>query len=73
MIDSKTNEADRPDPNLSGGSQEYQTGEMCQATMSAIHRLREAYDAAFGCGRDVWDFSVELSEMQKAGIETYVL
>jgi len=38
-----------------------------------IHQLRDAYDAAFACGRDAWDFSVELIEMQKAGVETHVL
>jgi len=63
------------DPNLSGvgQSESDQATEICAATLSAIEQLREAYDAAFGCGKDVWDFSVELSQMQANGVETHVL
>jgi len=43
------------------------------AALFVIHQLRDAYDAAFACGRDAWDFSIELIEMQKAGVETHVL
>jgi len=42
-------------------------------SLSVIHRLRDAYDAAFACGRDACEFSVELSQMQKSGVETHVL
>ena len=44
-----------------------------EAALSVVRRLRQAYDAAFACGRDAWDFSVELSQMQKIGVETHVL
>ena len=47
--------------------------ELGEAAFSVLHRLREAYDVAFTCGRDAWDFSVELSQMQKVGVETHVL
>ena len=50
-----------------------QSEQIKEATLTVVHRLRQAYDAAFACGRDVWDFSVELSQMQKIGVETHVL
>ncbi len=47
--------------------------ENSKAGISAITRLQEAYDSAYSCNRDPWEFSMELAEMQKAGIETHVL
>jgi len=62
-------------PNLSAERPLFgeQSPDVCEAALSAIHRLRDAYDAAFACGRDPWDFSVEFSEMQRSGVETHVL
>lgn len=65
-----TDPSDHYVPGSPNGSQ---SEEMCEATLSVIHRLREAYDAAFACGRDTWDFSIELSQIQKLGIETHIL
>lgn len=50
-----------------------QSTDLDEKALSVIHLLRDAYDAAFSCGRDAWDFSVELSEMEKAGVEKHVL
>lgn len=47
--------------------------QMTTPTVAAIQRLRDAYDSAFACSRDPWDFSVELNQMQAAGVETHVL
>lgn len=47
--------------------------QMTLPTVAAIQRLRDAYDSAFACSRDPWDFSVELPQMRAAGVETHVL
>ena len=47
--------------------------QMAIPTVVAIQRLKDAYDSAFSCSRDPWDFSVELNQMQSAGVETHVL
>ena len=50
-----------------------QSDPVCEVGLSVLHRLRNAYNAAYACGRDAWDFSVELSQMQALGIESHVL
>jgi len=66
-------EGDRADRALQESRAANHATEMCAATLSAIGRLRKAYDAAFACGKDAWDFSIELSQMQNAGVETHIL
>ncbi len=39
----------------------------------ALKRLREANDTANACGRDPWDFGVELSQLSDYGVGTHVL
>lgn len=73
MIKQTVKSIDPPDRGLNSLFQSSQIGQMCEATLSAIHRLREAHNAAFACGRNTWDFSVELTQMLKAGVETHIL
>jgi len=72
---------DRPEAELAGCVSPDAAGEdksarstgMTEAAMLAIERLRQAYDAAFACARDAWDFSIELKQMKISGIDTHVL
>ena len=61
------------DRSLSESLQDNQSEPTCEAGWSVLHRLSNAHKAAYACGRDAWDFSIKLSEIQNLGAETYVV
>jgi PHD/YefM family antitoxin component YafN of YafNO toxin-antitoxin module len=70
----KNDENYEPDKRQKSGDEQV-TEDILQnpAICVALKRLREANDTANACGRDPWDFAVELSQLSDFGVGTHVL